>query len=153
MTICALTPARPRQLGLQPAQTVSDSFVIKNVGFASFDEATAELVSADATPLPAWIRLQTASALGAPVAALLQPFQAACRVALQMFVAGLAANAKLLVQIGHRKSVRLGQHNKSNYLFHWVTLFHGIVAVCVTYYPGLCTARFVLVATLGGNFE
>ena len=53
-----------------------------------------------------------------PVAAGLQPLQAARRVALQVLVAGLTADPKLFAQIGDRKTVRLRKRHKSNDLFH-----------------------------------
>jgi hypothetical protein len=53
-----------------------------------------------------------------PVAARLQALQTLGGVALQVFVPGLAADAKLLAQIGDRESTTAREHHKARYLFH-----------------------------------
>src|SRR5690606_6904146 len=72
-----------------------------------------------------------------PVAARLKALQAVRRVALQMLVAGLAADAELLAQTRHRETARLRQTDKANDLFHGGYFFPGHVALCVTHLPGL----------------
>src|SRR6202051_3186966 len=47
-----------------------------------------------------------------------QPFQALRSIAIQIFIASLAADAELFTQLAHRKSRTLRQHYKSNDLFH-----------------------------------
>jgi len=53
-----------------------------------------------------------------PMTARLQSLQARSRVALQVFVAGLAADAELLAQLRDREAVALRQYNESINLFH-----------------------------------
>ena len=52
------------EIGVQPAQTASETFALKNTGYAALEGATISLISTNATPLPSWFRLQTAAALG-----------------------------------------------------------------------------------------
>src|SRR5690606_42112231 len=72
-----------------------------------------------------------------PVAAGPKALQSVRRVALQMLVAGLAADAELLAQTRHRETARLRQTDKANDLFHGGYFFPGHVALCVTHLPGL----------------
>src|ERR1019366_9559686 len=60
-----------------------------------------------------------------PMAAGLQPLQSLRRVALQVFVPGLAADAELFAQLRDRETVALCEDDKSIYLFHVGYVFPG----------------------------
>jgi len=77
----------------------------------------------------------------------LQPFEPTGRLSLQMLIAGLAADSKLLTQLGHRKARTLRQHHKSNNLFHWAYIFPRHCAKSVTHHPGS------FVAYLSGSYQ
>ena len=66
-----------------------------------------------------------------------QPVEPLGRVAGQVLVAGLPADAKLLAQIGDRETVRLRQRNKANEFFHRAYSGPGHGALCVSHLPGL----------------
>ena len=53
-----------------------------------------------------------------PVTARLQAFEASGLVAGQMLVGGLAADAKLLAQLGEREAVAVREMHESDDLFH-----------------------------------
>ncbi len=71
-------------------------------------------------------------------------------VALRVLVAGFAADAELLTQLGHRETVALCSMTNRIISSIGITLFHGIVAVCVTHHSRL-SVTYPAVHTFGAT--